>query len=69
MIQQPITLSKELKVLKVSSEAFNYRTYIPAKYTCDGENISPPLTIKNIPEEAKGLVLIVDDPDAISGNW
>jgi Raf kinase inhibitor-like YbhB/YbcL family protein len=69
MIQQPIPLSKELKVLEVTSEAFNDRTYIPIKYTCDGENINPPLSVENIPEEAKCLVLIVDDPDAPSGTW
>lgn len=69
MIQQPILLSKELKTLEVTSEAFNNRTYIPTKYTCDGENINPPLNIHNIPLEAKSLVLVVDDPDALSGNW
>ncbi|PIN75924.1 YbhB/YbcL family Raf kinase inhibitor-like protein [Candidatus Woesearchaeota archaeon CG10_big_fil_rev_8_21_14_0_10_37_12] len=36
---------------------------IPAKYTCNGENIIPPLQFQNIPEQAKSLVLIVDDPD------
>lgn len=69
MIQQPIPLSKELKTLEVTSEAFNDRTYIPTKYTCDGENINPPLFIKNIPLNTKSLVLIVDDPDALSGIW
>ena len=67
MILQPISLSKELKTLEITSEAFNDRTYIPIKYTCDGENVNPPLTIHNIPLETKSLVLIVDDPDALSG--
>jgi len=69
MIQQPILFSKELKTLEVTSEAFNNRTYIPTKYTCDGENINPPLNIQNIPLEAKSLVLVVDDPDALAGTW
>lgn len=69
MIQQPIPLSKELKTLEVTSEAFNDRTYIPAKYTCDGENINPPLSVHNIPYETKSLVLMIDDPDALSGIW
>ena len=69
MIHQPTPLSKELKVLEITSEAFTDNSYIPIKYTCDGENINPPLLVKNIPEEAKSLVLIMVDPDASSGNW
>lgn len=69
MILQPIPLSKELKTLEITSDAFNDRTYIPTKYTCDGENINPPLTIHNIPPETNSLVLVVDDPDALSGVW
>ncbi len=69
MILQPIPLSKELKTLEITSDAFNDRTYVPTKYTCDGENINPPLTIHNIPPETKSLVLVVDDPDALSGVW
>jgi Raf kinase inhibitor-like YbhB/YbcL family protein len=69
MIQQPIPLSKELKTLEVTSEAFNDRTYIPTQYTCDGENINPPLNVQNIPPHTKSLVLVVDDPDALSGIW
>jgi hypothetical protein len=42
---------------------------IPSKYTCDGDNINPPLTIKNIPKQTKSLALIVDDPDAPSGTF
>ncbi len=51
----------------VQSEAFKDGGFIPEKYTADGENISPPLTIENVPENAKSLVLIVDDPDAPNG--
>ena len=42
---------------------------IPAKYTCDGDNVNPPLDVKGIPEETKSLVLIVDDPDCPTGTW
>ena len=49
--------------MKLTSTAFEHEGKIPGKYTCDGENISPPLTISDVPSEAKGLVLIMDDPD------
>ena len=58
-----------LKTLSVSSQAFSEKHYIPSKYTCDSLNINPPLEIKNIPEEAKTLAVIVDDPDAPHGTW
>lgn len=50
--------------MKITSTAFAHNENIPAKYTADGENINPPLTISEIPEGTKSLVLIVDDPDA-----
>ena len=59
----------DYKLLKVSSIAFNENELIPVKYTCDGANVSPPLKIDHIPEEAKSLAVIVDDPDAPVGTW
>ncbi len=55
--------------LTVSSPAFRSDGAIPAKYTCDGDGISPPLEIKGIPEETKTLALLVEDPDAPSGTF
>lgn len=55
--------------LIVTSTAFEHNGMIPDKYTCNGEEINPAITIKNIPENAKSLVLFVDDPDAPVGNW
>jgi Raf kinase inhibitor-like YbhB/YbcL family protein len=59
----------DFKQLKVSSTSFQNEGMIPSKYTCDGKNINPPLDIKQIPEEAKCLVLIIDDPDAPGATW
>ena len=53
--------------IKVSSSAFGEGGNIPPKFTCDGSDTSPPLKIEGIPENAKALVLIADDPDAPSG--
>ena len=58
-----------MKELSVKSDAFENNTLIPAKYTCDGDNVNPPLTINGVPNETKSLVLIVDDPDAPMGTW
>jgi len=55
--------------IKVSSKAFIHEGMIPARYTCDGEDISPEIMWKNIPEKAKSLALICDDPDAPSKTW
>ncbi len=50
--------------LKVKSAVFEPGKLIPKKYSCDGQDINPPLTIEGIPKEAKTLVLALDDPDA-----
>lgn len=55
--------------LTLSSTAFAAGGMIPSKYTCDGANINPPLDIQDIPDGAKSLALIVDDPDAPVGVW
>ncbi len=53
-----------MKELIVKSPAFEANQPIPKKYSCDGQEINPPLKIEEVPKEAKTLVLIVDDPDA-----
>jgi len=49
--------------MKLTSSAFDHEESIPKQYTCDGAGISPPLTISDIPPNAKSLALIMDDPD------
>jgi len=60
--------SREMTIL-VSSSAFQEGGTIPAKYTCDGNDISPPLKWTGIPDVTKSLALISDDPDAPMGTW
>lgn len=48
---------------------FESNNLIPSKYTCDGENVNPPLVIEGIPEESRSLILIIDDPDAPMETW
>ena len=48
----------------VSSPAFGSHGAIPSRFTCDGEDVSPPLSWSSIPPGAKSLVLIMEDPDA-----
>lgn len=55
--------------LTLKSPAFSNQESIPKKYTCEGENINPPLEIGGVPQTAKSLVLIMDDPDAPSRTW
>lgn len=50
--------------LTLISESFEENGQIPVRYTCDGRDVSPPLRWVNLPEGAKSLALIVDDPDA-----
>lgn len=57
---------KETQMI-LRSPAFEHSAPIPTRYTCDGINISPPLSISETSQEAKSLVLTVDDPDAPSG--
>src|ERR1041384_6117297 len=53
--------------INVSSAAFQAGGTIPARFTCKGSNLNPPLQFQGIPKAAKSLVLIVDDPDAPGG--
>jgi Raf kinase inhibitor-like YbhB/YbcL family protein len=55
--------------ISLTSPAFEHGGNIPIKYTCDGDDISPPLSFSNLPNGTKSLVIILDDPDASGGIW
>ncbi len=55
--------------IKITSSAFEDGGLIPAKYTCDGADVSPPLQWDAVPEGTKSVALICDDPDAPMGTW
>jgi Raf kinase inhibitor-like YbhB/YbcL family protein len=54
---------------EITSLAFKQGKTIPAKYTCDGINISPPLSWSGIPTNTQSLALVVEDPDVPVGMW
>ena len=55
--------------IQVQSSAFSEGGSIPRPYTCDGKDVSPPLSWSGVPEATKSLALICDDPDASSKTW
>jgi Raf kinase inhibitor-like YbhB/YbcL family protein len=55
--------------IQLISGAFEDGEPIPAQYTCQGKNISPPLAWSSPPAGAKSVALILDDPDAPRGTW
>ena len=65
----PLLKEVDYELLEISSDVFSSNSFIPKKYTCDGENVSPPLTIDKIPKETKSLAIIFEDPDAPISTW
>jgi len=66
---EPPKQGGKIMTLTITSKAFSEGGMIPVKYTCDGEDVSPPLAISGVPEKTKSLALISDDPDAPGGTW
>lgn len=65
-------LGKEVSgmdTLSISSPVFSHDGAIPARYSCGGNDVSPPLVIEKVPPAAQTLALIMDDPDAPMGIW
>lgn len=55
--------------MKLESAAFKHQQPIPKKYTCEGDDVSPPLSFLDLPKGTKSLAIIVDDPDAPRGTF
>ncbi len=55
--------------ITLTSAAFTEGGRIPSRHTCDGADVSPPLSWSGVPVEARSLALICEDPDAPSGTW
>jgi hypothetical protein len=55
--------------MKLTSSAFAEGAMIPVKYTCNGQDVSPPLVWADVPGGTRALALICDDPDAPAGTW
>ena len=55
--------------MKLTSPAFEHEGRIPKEYTCQGADINPELRIDGVPDKARTLTVIVDDPDAPMGTW
>lgn len=63
------TNGAERMTIKLTSSTFQEGGLIPAEYTCNGRNGSPPLAWTDVPAGTKSLALVVDDPDAPRGTW
>jgi Raf kinase inhibitor-like YbhB/YbcL family protein len=59
----------QLMELQLTSPAFEEGGLIPQKFSCDGQDVSPPLYWKGVPDGTRSLALICDDPDAPVGTW
>lgn len=55
--------------MQLTSTAFEDGGPIPQQYTCDGRDVSPPLSLADVPAGARSLALVMDDPDAPRGTW
>lgn len=64
MIAGGWTRAEETMAMTITSSAFSDGAAIPSRYTCQGDDIAPPLSWTGVPEQARSLALIVDDPDA-----
>src|SRR5437773_1877807 len=60
---------KTSMTIQITSTVFEAGQAIPARHTCSGDDVSPPLAWSGVPSQAKSLALVCDDPDAPAGTW
>jgi Raf kinase inhibitor-like YbhB/YbcL family protein len=58
-----------MMAISITSSAYNEGDKIPRLYTCDDQNVSPPLAWTGVPTNTVSLAVIMDDPDAPAGTW
>ncbi len=69
MLEDTASIDGPIDALSIYSSAFENGSFIPEIYTCDGDNINPPLEVLGISGDAVSLLLIMDDPDAPIGTF
>lgn len=67
--RKKVAQTMEEKVFLLQSSAFDHNSDIPIKYTCDGEEVSPPLRWSNVPAGTQSFALLCEDPDAVGKTW
>jgi Raf kinase inhibitor-like YbhB/YbcL family protein len=70
--EQPVTeprAEEPTGAFVIQSTAFKNGDVIPLRYSCDGDDISPPLNWTGVPEDTRSFTLIMEDPDAPGGTW
>ena len=65
----PAIAAAEPATLQVTSSAFAANQPIPPRYTCEGTQVSPPLTWSGVPRGTESIAILVDDPDAPKGTF
>ena len=62
-------IANEETSMRLTSHTFDHQGAIPERYTCDGLDVSPPLTLDGMPVGTATLTVVMDDPDAPVGTW
>jgi Raf kinase inhibitor-like YbhB/YbcL family protein len=68
-VRDSSVVASEEAEMRIMTPAFKEGEVIPKIFTCDGEDVSPPLSWESAPEGTRSFVLISDDPDAPMGTW